>query len=62
MILSYLLQLLALWLLSMAMTKHYRHSFERSLSVTQEKLFSIGGRLALVASFVSLIIGGLPPS
>jgi len=59
MILSYVLQLLALWLLSMAMTKHYRHSFKRSLSSRQEKLFSIGGWLALAASFFSLIAGNL---
>ena len=60
MILSYLLQLVALWLLSMAMTKHFRHSFKRSLSARQEQCFSIGGWLTLVISFISLLSGEFP--
>ena len=60
MILSYLLQLVALWLLSMAMTKHFRHSFKRSLSARQEQGFTIGGWLILIVSFISLLNGELP--
>ncbi len=55
MILSYTLQLIALWLLSMAMNKHFRHSFKRALSSMQAQIISKLGWLILAVSFGSLV-------
>ncbi|NRA59621.1 MAG: DUF3325 domain-containing protein [Psychrobium sp.] len=61
MILSYLLQLFALWLLSMAMNKHFRHSFKRTLSIRHAQMLSKFGWLLLAASFACLVNNELAP-
>jgi hypothetical protein len=43
MLVSALLQLLSLWLLSMAMNKHFRHAFSKSLTPRLEHLLSLTG-------------------
>lgn len=49
---SFIAQLIALWLLAMAMTKHYRQTFGQRLSPQRERILTIAGWLLLTISLV----------
>jgi len=53
---SLLLQLVGLWLLSMAMNKHYRHTFANALTPMLERAFSIIGWGLLSVSFILVLL------
>lgn len=50
MLMSYILQLLGLWLLSMAMIKHFRYVFSFQLTKKLENALTIAGYLLLITS------------
>ena len=58
-LLSFLLQLLGLWSLSMAMNKHFRCTFSKSLTPKLERVLSILGYVEIGISFS--LIGLLEP-
>lgn len=51
MLLSFILQLLGLWLLSMAMNKHYRYTFLNALTSILERIFTVLGYSGIIISF-----------
>jgi len=61
MLMSYLLQLLGLWFLSMAMIKHFRYTFSFQLTKTMENIFTISGYIFLMLSlFLTCLLTPLP--
>ena len=58
---SYLVQLLGLWFLSMAMIKHFRYSFSFQLTKTVENAFTVVGYLLLIISlYLTCLLTPLP--
>jgi len=51
MLISFFIQLSALWVLSMAMSKHFRSVFKKPLEDNKAKIFKILGWLLLILSF-----------
>jgi len=51
MLISFIIQLIALWLLSMAMSKHFRLVFKKPLEDNKAMIFKILGWLLLIMSF-----------
>jgi len=52
MLISFFMQLVALWCLSMAMNKHHRLVFNKPLTANKEKIFRLIGWLLLLISYV----------
>lgn len=52
MLISFILQFIALWCLSMAMTKHFRSVFNTPLTAKKGKRFTVLGWFLLLVSFV----------
>ena len=52
MLISFILQLIALWCLSMAMTKHFRPVFNTTFTAEKGKRFKVLGWFLLFVSFV----------
>lgn len=50
MITSFISQLFALWLLSMSMNKHFRHTFKQRLTPKLERILSMSGWILLIVS------------
>lgn len=61
MLISFLLQLSALWLLSMAMNKHFRHTFSKPLTPKLEKMFRyLGWVILCISLFVICLLDPIP--
>jgi len=61
MLISYIFQLLGLWLLSMAMIKHFRYTFSGQLTKRLENTFTIVGYSLLITSlYLTCLLTPLP--
>ncbi|PAJ75328.1 hypothetical protein CJF42_05645 [Pseudoalteromonas sp. NBT06-2] len=55
MLVSFFMQLIALWFLSMAMSKHFRSVFKRPLEDNKAKAFKVLGWILLLLSYVIIV-------